>query len=114
MKRERENMHDGKPRLAARTSYFAYMADVENVSAPYSDYEGLVRFLSLNAVDFLFLESRSLKGFPFLETFAKADTADFERLYAAKDSFGGTIGLYRFKRSASVPETTQKSEGTHE
>jgi len=68
----------------------------------------------LNTIDFLFLESRNLKGFPFLEAFAKAETADFERLYAGKDSFGGSIELYRFKRSAPVPETAGKTEGTHE
>jgi len=68
----------------------------------------------LNTIDFLFLESRNLKGFPFLEAFAKAETADFGRLYAGKDSFGGSIELYRFKRSAPVPETAGKTEGTHE
>jgi hypothetical protein len=35
-------------------------------------------------------------------------------LYAGKDSFGGSIELYRFKRATSVPETTGKTEGTHE
>ena len=49
-----------------------------------------------------------------IDAFGKADAADFERLYAGKDSFGGFIELYRFKRSASVPETTAKTEGTCE
>jgi len=114
MQRERETMHDSKPRVAARKSYFTYMADVENVAMPYTGYDGLVRYFSLNTIDFLFLESRNLKGFPFLEAFGKADSADFERLYTGKDSFGGSIELYRFKRSTSAPETTGKAEGAHE
>ncbi len=89
----------GRPaRIAARKSYFTYFSDSERVSVPYTDYQRLVNYLAQNRVDFLFLEHRELRGYPFLTRFAEGRTnPEFERLYSGKDTAGNTLELYRFR-----------------
>lgn len=84
-------------RIAARKGYFTYFSDSERIAVPYADYERLVNYLAQNRADFLFLEHREIKGYPFLARFAAGRTSpEFERLYQGQDAAGNTLELYRF------------------
>jgi 4-amino-4-deoxy-L-arabinose transferase-like glycosyltransferase len=102
IQKENETNQAKTRRIAARKGYFTYMTNATQVPLPYTDYEGLVRYCNLNEVDYIFLEYKVIREYPFLERFRKGETPDFQRLYAAgNSSFGSTIELYRFKRSTS-------------
>jgi Dolichyl-phosphate-mannose-protein mannosyltransferase len=84
-------------RIAARKGYFTYFSDSERIAVPYADYERLVNYLAQNRADFLFLEHREIKGYPFLARFAAGRTSlEFERLYQGQDAAGNPLELYRF------------------
>lgn len=86
--------------IASRDKYFTYHVDATYVPLPFASYEKLVAYLTLNGVEFLFLEERSLEDQPFLSRFENpAAPADFDLLYAGKDTWGRAIRLYRFHRS---------------
>lgn len=66
---------------------------------PYTDYAGLVKYCDLNQVDFVFLEHRKIKKFPFLKAFLKEHVPlEFSLLYKGADALGYNIELYRFHR----------------
>jgi len=104
------NLHR-RPRIAARTNYFSYLADAANVALPHTDYRGLVRYCELNDIDYVFLEHRRLSAFPFLGNFLQRDTPRFQRVYAGNDSGASPVELYRFERAGPLLETPAKVEG---
>jgi 4-amino-4-deoxy-L-arabinose transferase-like glycosyltransferase len=104
------NLHR-RPRIAARTNYFSYLADAANFALPHTDYRGLVRYCELNDIDYVFLERRRLSAFPFLGNFQRSDAPRFKPVYAGDDSGGFPVELYRFERVGPLPETTTKVEG---
>lgn len=84
-------------KLAARKGYLAYFSGSEGVALPYSDYQGLVRYLSLNDVNLVFLEHRQLDGYPFVRNFVtKKVEPEFTLLYSGFDSFGQKLEVYKF------------------
>ena len=104
------NLHR-RPRIAARTNYFSYLADAANVALPHTDYRGLVRYCELNDIDYVFLEHRRLSAFPFLGNFRQSDTPRFQRVYTGNDSGASPVELYRFERAGPLLETPAKVEG---
>ena len=85
------------PRIAApRYNYLAYFAEGIDVPAPYTDYAGLVKYVYLNNVDFLYLKELPGVEFPFYENFFnERPPIDFILLYSGKDPKGKKIELYR-------------------
>jgi 4-amino-4-deoxy-L-arabinose transferase-like glycosyltransferase len=84
--------------VVARKRYLPHLAGARAVALPLVDYERLVRYCRLNGADFLFLEHRFLREYPFLDHFAnELASRDFELLYSATDSRGRKIELHRFR-----------------
>jgi hypothetical protein len=92
-----------RARVATRKGYFTYFSASERVAMPYTSYERLVGYLALNHVDFLFLEHRELRDYPFLARFAEGRPGpEFERIYQGPDAMGNTLELYRFLAGAGT------------
>jgi 4-amino-4-deoxy-L-arabinose transferase-like glycosyltransferase len=84
-----------EPRVAARKQYLPYYSGGVVVALPYTDYDGLVRYLRANSVDYLFLEDWQITSYPFVKTFAERASADFTFLDRQTDPTGRTTALYR-------------------
>ena len=90
----------GTPVVAARKQYLAYFAGGSPVPLPYTDYEGLVRYLGANGVDYLYLERWQIGSYPFMRTFEERASADFGLLDRQTDALGRTSELYRVSRKS--------------
>jgi len=107
---------DHKPVIATRLTYISYYADGKTVLLPYTDYDGLVEYLSLNNADFLFLNYhfnyKKNRKYPFMTKFIEGDISDnFELLYEDHDNHtGAKLELYRFKNAKSFTDTRAKTE----
>lgn len=89
--------------IAARKAYLAYYFSGEkNIALPYTSYNQLVEWCCLNNIDFIFLQHRLLKEYPFLKSF-KSDmySKDFSLIYKDTDHWGKNIELYRFNNKFS-------------
>ena len=86
----------GVPKIVARKTYFAYLADAAQPPLPYTDYDGLVRYCLLNDAEYLLLEHHLLSSFPFITRFEKGETPDFQ-LLSKVDGITGRVELYQFK-----------------
>jgi hypothetical protein len=85
------------PNIAARKNYLAYYAGGNPFPTPYTTYEGLARYCHINNIDFLYLQHRLLRDYPFLAIFSGSNSAPhFSLLHQSKDHCGGNIELYRF------------------
>lgn len=82
--------------VSARKGYLPYYSGSRNVITPYTDYDGLVKYLYLNNVTYLFLEHAMLERFPFIESFNNESyTDDFILLYETVDNRGRNYSLYK-------------------
>jgi len=88
------------PILSARKGYLTYHAEAEPAALPYTNMEGLIKFCTLNKVDFLFLEYGHIGKHPFLAVFAAGKPLqEFALLYRGTDAFGRKLELYRFQKT---------------
>jgi len=96
---------DRQPVIASRLSYIGYYAGADLIFTPYTNYEGLVKYLTLNKADFLYLNyyynDYKNRKYPFMTKFVEGDTSDnFILLYNDIDKYtGAKLELYRFKKS---------------
>jgi hypothetical protein len=95
----RESGLPDSPKIAGRKQYIAYYAGGTPVPLPYTDYDGLVRYLHSNEVTYLYLERAQLGSYPFLTTFDQRAPADFALLDRQVDAAGRVSELYRVRRS---------------
>lgn len=90
-----------RPILSARKGYLIYHADAEPAALPYTNMEGLIKFCTLNQVDFIFLEYAHIENHPFLRVFADGKPPqEFALLYRGADAFGRKLELYRFQKTS--------------
>jgi hypothetical protein len=89
------------PRISARKQYLAYFADGIAAPLPYTDYQGLVHYLRVNHVQYLFLESWQIEGYPFLASFSQRSPRDFVLLDRVTDTKGRETELYRLEAAAA-------------
>jgi 4-amino-4-deoxy-L-arabinose transferase-like glycosyltransferase len=89
----------GRPAVvSARKSYFSYYADGVHTQLPYTDSEGLMQFYRLNdPPDFVFLEYRYIRDYPFLDDFSQRIPDELELLYRGTDKRDSKIELYRYR-----------------
>jgi hypothetical protein len=92
---ERES---GRPAVVAtRRFYLTSMAASGQITLPYTELPGLVRYLELRRADFLFLDEAGAGRFPFYGDFADGEApAGFVPVYRAKDAWGRQVDLFRF------------------
>lgn len=107
---------DRPPTFAARKGYLGYFARASGVplrtgvTIPHTDYDGLIEYLKLNEVDFVYIEYRNLSDRSFLHRFeAASPPAGFRRLYRGTDEHGNVTELYRFHHGRA-----QRSEAENE
>jgi hypothetical protein len=91
------------PKLLSRHPYFPYFADVEALAIPYTDYNGLVKYCTLNKANYLLLNFTNSDGVlesdPFVKNFIDNNAPDFVMMYSGKKENGKNIAdfdLYRF------------------
>jgi len=89
-----------QPIISARKGYLSYfLGTTKNALLPYSNYEQLVTYTTLNQVDYIYLKYSLIKDFPFLKVFQTgAYKRDFERLYRGVDAGGDPLELYRVRK----------------
>lgn len=93
------------PKVCSRRIHLRYYAGVEGIHLPYTDYEGLLRYLRLNGVDFLFLEYRFLSNRPFLRSFTNGEQhGDLELIDRQLDDYGRPVELYFVKPAQTQEE----------
>ena len=83
------------PRVSARKQYLAYFSGGTAIALPYTDYDGLVRYLRANGADFVFLEKWMIGSYPFVADFGNRAPGDFTLLDREIDRQGRTSELYR-------------------
>jgi hypothetical protein len=88
----------GRPAVVAtRRFYLTAMAPSGQITLPYTELPGLIRYLELRRADFVFLEEAGASGFPFYTDFADGEApAGFVPVYRAKDAWGREVKLFRF------------------
>jgi hypothetical protein len=93
-----ENEHNERYVLASRMGYLAYYAGVDYLPVPHTDYDRFIRYLELNDADFVYLNYRLLRDFPFLQAFRDGSIDErFELLFRGTDTRGGDpVELYGF------------------
>ena len=91
----REMEPRGTPKVAARKQYLAYFAGGSPVPLPYADYDGLIRYLAANEVNYLYLERWQIESYPFMRTFDRRASADITLLDRQADGQGRISELYR-------------------
>jgi hypothetical protein len=97
----------GRPaRVARRKNYLSYYAGADGVRLPYTDYPGLVRYLTLNDVDFLFLEYAQIAEYPFVTEFQRGTPPPGFSLLHRADGPVGRVELFQF-----LPEQASVSIG---
>jgi hypothetical protein len=95
----------GRPaRVARAKAYLTYYAGADGLRLPYTDYSGLVRYLILNRVDFLFLEYAHIAEFPFVTEFQRGDPPPGFALLHRGIGPVGRVELFRF-----IPEQASVS-----
>jgi hypothetical protein len=77
---------------------------------PYTDYQGLVHYLRVNHVQYLFLESWQIEGYPFLASFSQRSPRDFVLLDRVNDTKGRETELYRLETAAAGTGLSQNPE----
>lgn len=85
------------PNIVTRKIHIAYVTGGKVLQMPYTDYDGLVKYCSINKADFLALHFTSLVNHPFVSMFErKKSTPHFVLLFEGKDDKGNRLRLYRF------------------
>jgi len=80
-------------RLARATSHISW-GEIK-FATPYATYQALKTYCVLNSIDFVFLEHRLLKEYPFLQEFKKpVPPSEFQLLHRAQDAWGENIELF--------------------
>ena len=69
------------PIVVLRKFYFTYMAGLQELRIPFTNYKGLVNYCRLNSVDYLFLNYHDVESYPFLKEFKENNRPDFKLLY---------------------------------
>lgn len=91
-----DNKLQRKVAVAARKGYLPYYSGTRNIITPFTDYNGLVNYLNLNNVTYLFLEHALLDRFPFIENFNEGSYGnDFLLLHETIDRQGRKYSLYK-------------------
>jgi hypothetical protein len=99
---ERETGHPAV--VATRRFYLTAMAASGQVTLPYTELAGLVRYLELRRADFVFLDQAGAGRFPFYPDFADGEApAGFVSVYRAKDAWGRQLELFRFIPAEAKP-----------
>jgi 4-amino-4-deoxy-L-arabinose transferase-like glycosyltransferase len=95
----------GRPAVVAtRRFYLTAMAASGQVTLPYTELPGLVRYLELRRADFVFLDEAGAGRFPFYPDFADGEApAGFVSVYRAKDAWGRQLELFRFIPAEAKP-----------
>jgi hypothetical protein len=86
--------------VAARRVYLAQAAGtLRPILLPYTDLDGLMRYLRLNEADFVFLEYDQLVSHEFISDFLSGNVPDdLTLIYQGETSQGSRLELYRLKR----------------
>ena len=88
-----------RPGVVARKGYFGYFANARTVLMPFTDLDGLQRFMDINEVDYLFVESRLVSRYPFMaELDPAAPDSPFETMISRVDPRGGQLILLERRR----------------
>ena len=95
-----------RPNVIARKGYFGHFANANTISMPYTNLAGLLRYMEINRVEYLFVESRLVQKYPFLQEIRGAadGTLQFDLLYEDTDSRGGDLVLFKRSRLKREPE----------
>jgi hypothetical protein len=91
-----EEILERPARVARRKAYLSYYAGADGIHLPYTDYSGLVRYLALNDVDFLFLEYAHLADYPFVAEFERGAAPPGFSLLHRGEGPAGRVELFRF------------------
>lgn len=94
-----ENLGIKTPKVMSRRAYFPYMADAELVTMPYLNYEKLIPYARLRAVDYLFVQHEAEKDYPFVLEMQIASPG-LIKVYEGSDAYHRPLELYRFERGA--------------
>lgn len=87
------------PMVVARKLYFPFYAGVDGIEIPFTDYNGLINYCKLRKANYVYLNSKELKTFPFLQVFDENKAADFDLIYEKTVNDNKKIELYRFDPS---------------
>jgi len=83
--------------FSAQKRYLQLYSDAQIFFAPFTDYEGLVNFLELNNVNYLFLNHYDVRNYPFLEQFLLEEyDSNFLLIKEMTDGNGQQLSLYKF------------------
>ena len=90
-----QNLKLSEAKISSRKHYISFYSGLERVRIPYTEYNELVYYLKLNSVNYLFLDYRKLKLYPFLDSFNKDVSSDFTLLFDGVNWRNDNIRLYR-------------------
>lgn len=91
----RQGLKLSEAKISSRKHYVSFYSGLERVRIPYAEYNELVNYLNLNSVDYLYLDYRKLKSYPFLDDFSGDISSDFTLLFDGVNWKNDNIRLYR-------------------
>lgn len=83
--------------FSAQKRYLQLYSDAGIIFAPFTDYNGLINFLKLNNINYLFLNHYHVRNYPFLEQFLLEEyDSHFILIKEMTDGNGNVLSLYKF------------------
>lgn len=89
-------MHSIKnPLVVGQREYFSYFSNSRHLYMPFTDYSGLIEFLSQNGASYLYLKHSRVADYPFFPIFeTNSYGSDLELIYSGEDASGELIELF--------------------
>jgi hypothetical protein len=83
-------------RIVARRPYLSHAVGAVPINLPFTELPRLMRYMSMNHADFLFLEQSQIAAFPFVAELAAQDSVPgLTRVYSRVTETNGRLDLYR-------------------
>lgn len=93
---KKQNLNRSEVKLATREQYASFFTRTQRVRLPYTDYARLITYLSLNSVDYLYLDHGlpSIR-YPFMKYFQEDVPSEFTLIYSGENWKGKKVQLFR-------------------
>jgi len=88
-----------RPLVVARKGYFGYFADAKTILMPFTDLQGLARFMEINQANYVFVETRLVDNYPFMDELESiGDDSPLVQLISREDPRGGRLILFEARQ----------------
>lgn len=105
IKKDADILSFDSPTIASRKSYIPYYAGGKRILLPYTDLKGLSEYLRLNEANYILVDEKLLKNFPWQKELKQSDEfVGWKLIYTEKNYVrtGRTLHVYRKNSMSNI------------